>query len=155
MAKDPETPGPLDTLADEARSRAARAAVEAAAEAAVATAGRVANGVLDGLESLLFGRVGAAEEAAKADDPDPLARIRAKYDADVAAVHRADGADGATKREAAPAAPVQAAPPRPAKEDPVVRARAELEALKAARDARNARDVKETGAHAEPVKKTL
>lgn len=142
------TPGPLESLADEARKRAARATVEAAAEAAVATAGKVATGVLDGLETFLFGRVGAAEEAAKADDGDPLARVRNRYNADVAAVKRAAGEEPpGTPEHSAPEAKAEA-PARPAKPDPVARARAELEALKAARDKRGT-------APDAPVKKTL
>jgi hypothetical protein len=140
--KDAAPVGAIEALTDEARRRAARATVEAAAEAAVATAGRVATGVLDGLETLLFGRVGAAEEAAKADEGDPLARVRNRYNADVAAVKRAAG-DTAPAEEIAPA-PVA----RPAKPDPVARARAELDALKAARDKRT--DTPDT-----PIKKTL
>jgi len=149
--KDAAPVGRIEALTDEARKRAARATVEAtveaAAEAAVATAGRVATGVLDGLETLLFGRVGAAEEAAKADDGDPLARVRNRYNADVAAVKRATG-DTAPAEEATqkPSGPAPAA--RPAKPDPVARARAELEALKAARDKRT--DTPDT-----PIKKTL
>ncbi|MDP2305260.1 MAG: hypothetical protein Q8P18_04455 [Pseudomonadota bacterium] len=146
-------PGPLEALAEEARGRAAHAALkataEAAADAAIATAGKVASGVLDGLETLLFGRLGAAEEAAKADEGDPLARMRSRYNADVAAVKRAAG-DEAPEEGGAPAAapPQEAAPARPVKPDPVARARLELEALKAARDKRAA-------SPDAPIKKTL
>ncbi|MES2644453.1 MAG: hypothetical protein V4850_33510 [Myxococcota bacterium] len=140
--KDAAPVGAIEALTDEARKRAARATVEATVEVAVATAGRMATGVLDGLETLLFGRVGAAEEAAKADDGDPLARVRNRYNADVAAVKRASG-DAAPAEDAAPAPA-----PRPAKPDPVARARAELEALKAARD-------KRTETPDAPIKKTL
>lgn len=145
--------GPLDTLAEEARARVARATVEAAAEAAVATAGKVATSVLDGLETLLFGRVGGAEAAAKADDGDALTRLRTRYNADVAAVKREAGepegsgpAPAAARVPGAP--PGAAAPPAstagPAKPDPVARARAELEALKAARGKRPDPPIKKT-----------
>ncbi len=146
----PGEPSALDALAEEARLRAARAAGEAAVTAAVTAAGKMATGVLDGIETLLFGRVGAAEEAAKAEDGDPLARLRARYDADVAAVKRAGGgapaADAGTEDPMTPAQPVATA--RPPREDPVARARAELEALKAARG-------KSAPSPDEPRKKTL
>lgn len=128
----------------EAKARAARAAAEATAAAAVEAASqaasKVAHGVLDGLETLIFGRVGGAEEAATRDDGDPLDRLRARY--------------AAEKPPAAPDAPAPAeatppAPARPAKEDPVARAKAEFEALKAARERKNA------APDDTPVKKTL
>ncbi len=139
-----QDPGPLaraadaaEALAQEARARAARATVEAAADVATEAAAKVAHGVLDGLEALVFGKVGAAEQAAKADDGDPLARLRARY-----------AADDAPKAAApAPRAPT-AAPLASAKVDPVARARAELDALKAARAAPRSADPP-------PTKKTL
>ncbi len=167
MAKDPEkpaadepaddTPGPLDRaaqaaeeLAAEARVRAARAAAEATVEAAAAAASKVAHGVLDGLETLLFGKVGAAEEAARAEVGDPLDRLRAKYADKPAGTPDATPSgtptDAPDAPEAAKPAPEPARPPR---EDPVARARAELDALKAARDRRA------SGDEGPPIKKTL
>lgn len=125
-----------DTPDDDTTNDTSNASLEATADAAVATAGKVATGVLDTLEALLFGRVGGAEDAAKADEGDPITRMRTRYNADVATV----------KAETPPgAAPTGSPLPRP---DPVARARAELEALKAARAER-------VSAPDAPPKKTL
>lgn len=130
MVDTPDDGSNEGSLTDQVQKKAARAAVnatlEATADAAVATAGKVATGVLDTIEALLFGRVGGAEEAAKADEGDPITRMRTRYNADVAAVKDVVAAT----------------------DDPVARAHAELEALKAARD-------KRVPAPDAPAKKTL
>lgn len=105
------------------RARVEKAAVEAAASAAASAAAdaatRAGHGVLDAIETLLFGKVGGAEEAIRAEEGvDPLARLRA--DAAKADALRAE---------------VQAADPAPPREDPEAVARRQLEALKAARGA--------------------
>lgn len=101
--------GTQESIVDTARARATRATADAALDAAGSAASKVAHSMLDGLETLLFGRVGGAEEAATEKESDPLARMRQLY--------------------TAPPAPA----PAPAREDPVARARADLDALKAAR----------------------
>lgn len=134
-----DEPGVLEGLAadakaklakaeEEARMRAAAAAAEAAVAGAAKAVAKAADGVLDGLESMLFGKVGGAKEHLDRENADPLDRLRAQY-------------AKPEPKEAPKAAP---------KVDPVAKARAELEALKAAR-----------GAKAEPprtdggIKKTL
>mgnify|MGYP003335114314 CR=1 FL=1 len=138
-------PSPLEDLAAAARERLAKAeeeakvrAATAAAEAAVAGAARAvakaADGVLDGIEGMLFGKVGGAKEHLQQQEADPLTRLRSQY----------------TKEKDAP----KAAPP---KEDPVAKARAELEALKAARGTRSEGAPKADGTPGTDrvVKKTL
>ena len=131
-----------DALADAteaARARAASAAAEAAVAAAADAAARLAHGVLDGLESLVFGKVGGAAEAARADDGDPLARLRERYGETGAA--RADGAaDAAPTAGGPPPPPPAASGSGSARAAAEARARAELEALKAARDRARAGD---------------
>jgi hypothetical protein len=121
-----DTKNPLEELADDARARAARATADAAIDAAGAAASRLAHGMLDGLETLMFGKVGAAEDAAKKDEGDPLERLRGRYTSDA--------------KPKVPAAPPAVAAP---KLDPVAQAQKELEALKAARKA-PAAEVKKT-----------
>jgi hypothetical protein len=74
----------------------------------------------------MFGKVGAAEDAAKKDEGDPLERLRGRYTSDA--------------KPKVPAAPPAVAAP---KLDPVAQAQKELEALKAARKA-PAAEVKKT-----------
>lgn len=127
MADEDKDRRTIDTLKAEAEKLAAEAAVKAAAESAIEGVSRVGHGLLDALEVALLGRVGAAEAALKAEQiHDPLERLRAKYE------------DVELPKPAA-------TPPR---EDPVAKARAELDRLKAeAAQARAEADA--------PVKKTL
>lgn len=91
---------------------------------------RAGHELLDSVEKSLFGRVGGAESAARGLDNDPIQRFRAEA-----------ALDEEVRQEQAKAAP----PPvneRQAREE---RARAELEALKAAQQ----------GLTPEPKKRTL
>lgn len=129
MADEDKDQRTIDTLRAEAEKLAAEAAVKAAAESAIEGVSRAGHGLLDVIEVALLGRVGAAEDALKAEQiRDPLDRLRAKYE-DVELPK-----------------PASASP----REDPVAKARAELERLKA--EAAQARAAEGTDA---PVKKTL
>jgi hypothetical protein len=126
-------PSPLDDLQARAELAAAEAALESAAKAAVEGASKAGNGLLDALEVAIFGRVGGAEATLAAEKiADPLERLRAKY-GDVEVPRPAEAA--------------------PRKEDPVARAKAELERLKAAQAETRAASG-DPGDEA-PVKKTL
>lgn len=106
-----------EDLEARAQAAAADAAVKVAAEAARETVERAGSGLLDALEVALFGRVGGADATLAAEKiADPLDRLRAKYE-DIPLPK-----------------PAEAAP----KEDPVAKARAELERLKAEAAAKKA-----------------
>lgn len=115
----------LDDLKARAELAAAEAAARSAANAAVEGLSRAGHGLLDALEVAVFGRVGGAEAQVAAEQQvDPLDRLRAKYEK------------------------VEAPKPAPRAEDPVAKAKTELERLKAEAAARKAGEQ-------EPVKKTL
>ncbi len=129
MSDPADRKSPLDDLEARAQAAAAEAAVKAAASAAIEGAERAGNGLLDALEEAIFGRVGGAEATVQAEKiVDPLDRLRAKY-----------GSMETPK-------PVEA----PKREDPVAKARAELERLKAEAAAKRGGSPEEA-----PVKKTL
>lgn len=127
----------LDDLQARAELAAAEVAVRAAASAALEGAERAGTGLLDALEQAIFGRVGGAEATLQVEKiADPLDRLRAKY------------------------GDVKAPTPPPAREDPVAKARAELERLKAAAGAKGqaSADAAPAGSGPsadEPVKRTL
>ncbi len=130
MADPEDKKSTLDDLEARAQRAAAEAAVSAAAAAAREGVERAGTGLLDALEVAIFGRVGGAEARLETEKiPDPLDRLRAKY--------------GSVEVPKAPDAPVR--------EDPVAKARAELERLKAEAAAKKAGGAVEP----EPVKKTL
>ena len=136
MADDDKTPAAapsaLDKLKAEAEARAAEAAVKAAAEQAGEAVSRAGHGLLDALETALFGRVGGAEsELRKESARSPIDRLRAQY-----------GASGDEVEQA-----TRPAEPPVVKADPVAKAKAELERLKAAAAAPRTEPA--------PVKKTL
>jgi hypothetical protein len=124
MPEQPEKKNVFQETADAAAQKAATAAAEAAARQAAASAiagiSRAADSALDALEKALFGKVGGAEEAIQADSGKPLEVLRAKYGIGEAGK---EGPEATEKAEAVKAA----------EEDPVARARAQLEALKKAR----------------------
>lgn len=108
---------PLKKLKSEAELRAAEAAVQAAVSQAGAAASRAGEGLLDALEAAIFGKVGGADQVLRKDRASSaLDRLRAQY-----------GASG----DEVEAAEKAAAPPPVVKPDPVAKARAELERLKA------------------------
>ena len=125
MSDTDDKPGTLDDLKARAELAAAEAAARSAANAAVEGLSRAGHGLLDSLEVAIFGRVGGAEATVAAEQiADPLERLRAKYE------------QVETPKPASPA------------EDPVAKAKAELERLKAEAAARKA-------GGPDPLKKTL
>ena len=108
MSTDPKPP----TVPARLSAKAAQLAAEAAASRASAALEDAAHGVLDDMERLLFGAVGGAEAAIRAEE------------AAGSALDRARAAHG-----------LEAGPPPPPREDPVARARQQLAELKAARAA--------------------
>lgn len=130
--KTPAEPGALDKLRSEAEARAAEAAVKAAAAQASEAVSRAGTGLLDALETALFGKVGGADAALRKDSAtSTLDRLRAQY-----------GTAGDEVEEA-----VQKPAPKVIKEDPVAKAKAELERLKA--------EAAAPGVEPPPIKKTL
>lgn len=108
----------------EARAASTRAAVGAATSAAASAASRAGEGLLDALETALFGKVGEADKVLRREaTADPLERLRAQYG------RSGDEVEQAT----APPAPVKAT--TPTVEDRLAKAKIELERLKAAKAA--------------------
>ena len=113
---EPSEPSVVEKLKSEAELRAAEAAVKAAASSASAAASRAGAGLLDALETALFGKVGGADQVLRKDSATgTLDRLRAQY-----------GASGDEVEDA-----MKPAAPKVVKADPVAKARAELERLKA------------------------
>ena len=108
------------------RAEAARLAAEASLAAARGGLERTADGALDAVEKLLFGKVGGAAEAVRAESSaDALERLRAQY------------------RDPATGGPAVAPPP--SREEAEAEARRQLAELKADRKARReGGDVKKT-----------
>lgn len=132
---DPKPPPPAqeESLSDRLRAEAAKQAASAAVSGAVAAIGKAADGALDAVEKLLFGKVGAAEEVVKREaEADPMARLRVQYGlGEKPATPPPEPAPPAV----GPGGTVQARSRRQQAED---EARRQLEALKQARAARGA-----------------
>jgi hypothetical protein len=112
-----ERSGPLSELQAEVQRRAVEMAAKQAAGAALEGASRAGHGLLDAVESLLFGEKGGAQKLLEREESaDPLARIRSRHQL---------GEDSRPAAATAPAAP-----------DPVAEARARLEKMKAELKAR-------------------
>ena len=132
MATDPappKEPSLADKLAADAAAAAAQKTAEAMVRGAVAAVGKAAGSALDAVETLLFGKVGGAEEAvAREAEADPVQRLRDQYGVET-----------------------RAAPKKTTEAEKLDEAKRQLEELK------KARDTPQTAADAPPVerKRTL
>ncbi|MCK6524241.1 hypothetical protein L6R49_22780 [Myxococcota bacterium] len=76
QADEPSDPKPTTTSAASSAISDARAAAEVKALGRLVS--EAAHSLLDGVETLLLGRVGAAEDAIRESEGDPLTRLRAE-----------------------------------------------------------------------------
>lgn len=92
MATDPtppKEPSLADKLAADAAAAAAQKTAEAMVRGAVAAVGKAAGSALDAVETLLFGKVGGAEEAvAREAEADPVQRLRDQYGVETRAARK-------------------------------------------------------------------
>ena len=83
MAADPlppKEPSLAEKLATDAAAAAAQKTAESMVRGAVAAVGKAAGSALDAVETMLFGKVGGAEEAvAREAEADPMQRLRDQY----------------------------------------------------------------------------